>query len=260
MLKGSKQKTFFVLILLVVVLFILENFGVMGFLESPAQKVFRPIQLGFYKTGQDVANFVATVKGIGALRERESNLALENAKLLAENARLKKLTEENKLLREQLGAKIVAKDLIAANVIGTDPLFSSEEFLLDRGKTDGVKEDSLVVLKDILIGQIRTVHNSTSVVRLLTDPESKIAAITEGGAKGILEGEFGSGLTLAKVAQTDTLQEGQIVFTLGEAGFPRGLVLGKINKVQKNPAELFQKAAVEPLVAFKSLELVFISK
>jgi rod shape-determining protein MreC len=258
--KGSKQKTFLGLILLVVVLFFLEAAGVMNFVTDPAQKIFRPLQLGFYKTGQDFANFFETVKGVGSLRARENELSAENAKLLAENASLKKLTGENKLLREQLGAKIAAKDVITASVIGGDPFLSSEEFLLDKGEADGVKEDALVVIKDILIGQIGTVRRSTSTVRLLTDPESKIAAITEGGTKGIVEGEFGSGLALKKVAQTDALQEGQVVFTLGEARFPRGLVLGKITKVQKNPAELFQTAVVEPLLPFKSLDLVFIVK
>jgi len=256
--KGAKQKTFFTLILIVALLFFLEGLGAIKFLEDPIQKLFRPAQIGLYKTGQDFNNFVATIKGVGTLRERENDLEAQNALLAAENARLKGLEEENKLLREQLGAKVVAKNLIAAAVIGTDPLFSSEELILDKGKRDGVKEGALVVLKDILIGQISTVADSTSVVRLLTDPETKIPAATESGAKGILEGEFGAGLILTQVVQSENLQVGQLVYTLGEAEFPRGLVLGKIARVQKNPADLFQKATLEPLISFGSLNLVFI--
>jgi rod shape-determining protein MreC len=257
---GQKQKTFFTLILIVALLFFLERLGVTKFLENPIEKFFRPAQLGLYKSRQDFNNFVATITSIGTLRARESDLERQNALLTAENARLKKLEEENKLLREQLGAKIAAKNLIAASVIGTDPLFSSEELILDKGKQDGVKEGALVVLKDILIGQISTVADSTSVVRLLTDPETKVPAATESGAKGILEGEFGAGLILTQVVQSENLIVGQLVYTLGEADFPRGLVLGKIARVQKNPADLFQKASIEPLIPFGSLDLVFIIK
>ena len=257
---NQKQKPFFVLVGLVVLLLILENLGVLGFIEKPVQAILKPAQIGLYKSGRDVENFFSTVGEIGSVKRRKNELERENALLTADNARLKKLEEENKTLREQLGAKVAAKDLILAAIIGTDPLFTNSQFILDKGKGDGVKEGSLVILKDILIGQIASVGSSTSNVRLLNDPETKIPAVSEAGAKGILEGEFGTKIALVQVAQSAELKEGQIVFTSGEAGFPEGLVLGKIVKVSKNPAELFQKAAVEPLVPFGSLDFMFIIK
>jgi rod shape-determining protein MreC len=173
---------------------------------------------------------------------------------------LKKLGEENKSLREQIGAKVVTQDLILASVIGADSIFTNSQLVLDKGKDDGVKEGSLVILKDILIGQIISIGSSTSTVRLLNDPETKIPAITEGGAKGIVEGEFGTRITLTNVLQNVDLKPGQFVFTSGEADFPKGLVLGRVVNVDKNPAELFQSASVESLVKFGSLDFIFIIK
>ena len=257
---NSQQKTLLTLGILVILIFFLENANLLNLLKDPVQKLLEPAQIGLYKSKQDIGNLFSTITEIGSLRDKKSGLERENALLLAENARLRKLEDENKILREQLGAKIASKNLILASVIGSDPLFSSSKLILDKGRDDGVKINSLVILKDILIGQIVGVGSSTATVQLLNDPETKITAVTEAGVKGILQGEFGTKISLVKVVQNEEIRTGQIVFTLGESGFPKGLVLGKIIKVDKNPAELFQKAGIEPLIPFSSLDLVFIVK
>jgi len=249
---NSQQKTLLTLGILVILIFFLENANLLNLLKDPVQKLLEPAQIGLYKSKQDIGNLFSTITEIGSLRDKKSGLERENALLLAENARLRKLEDENKILREQLGAKIASKNLILASVIGSDPLFSSSKLILDKGRDDGVKINSLVILKDILIGQIVGVGSSTATVQLLNDPEA--------GVKGILQGEFGTKISLVKVVQNEEIKNGQIVFTLGESGFPKGLVLGKIIKVDKNPAELFQKAGIEPLIPFSSLDLVFIVK
>lgn len=257
---GAKQKTAAILLVLVVALFVLEQIGVMNILQDPLQKAFLPAQLALYKTRGDFARFFTTLTEIGSLRKKESELAAENAILTAENARLAKLEAENKVLREQLGVKQEGRKLIAAQVIGTDPLFSSSNLLVDKGKGDGVVVGAFVVLKDILIGQIVSVGFSTATVRLLSDSATKIPAVTQSGAEGILQGEFGNRVLLEKVTQGEKLGVGEIVYTLGEADFPKGLVLGKITEIKNNPAALFQKASVEPLISPTLLEMVFITE
>ena len=259
-LTGPKQKTFVALIALAVVLFVAEQIGVLTVLQDPLQKAFLPAQLALYKTRGDFARFFTTLTEIGSLRKRESDLATENGLLLAENARLKKLEAENKVLTDQLSVKGEERQLIAAQVIGTDPLLGISNLLVDKGRDNGVAIGAFVILKDILIGQVVAVGSSTASVSLLSDPTTKIPAVTQSGAKGILQGEFGSRILLDKVIQGEKLSVGEIVFTLGEADFPKGLVLGKITELKTDPAALFQKATVEPLVPFRSLEMVFVIK
>jgi len=260
LLNSPKQKTAALLLVLALVLFVLEQVGALAVLQAPLQRVLLPGQLALYKTKQDFEGFLATITEIGSLRKKENELLAENALLAAENARLKKLESENKILREQLGARQEKRELIIAQVIGQDPLFSGSKLLVDKGRDSNVVSGALVVLKDILIGQVVRVGASTSTVRLLTDPRTKIPAVTGSGVKGILQGEFGSRVVLEEVVQGEKLNPGEIVYTLGEADFPKGLVLGKITQVENNPAALFQKASVEPLLSFKSLETVFIVK
>ena len=259
-LLGTKQKTAVVLLAIAVGLFTLEQVGVMSVLQAPLQKIFLPGQLALYKTKKDITGFLSTFTEIGSLHKKENELLAENALLIAENARLRKLEGENKILREQLGAKQENRELIVAQAIGQDPLFSGSKLLVNKGKTGGVAVGAIVVLKNILIGQVVSVGASSASVRLLSDPETKIPAVTQSGVKGILQGEFGSRVVLAKVAQGEKLALGEIVYTLGEADFPKGLIIGKITQVKNDPAALFQKAMVEPLLPTDSLETIFIVK
>ena len=192
------------------------------------------------------------------MRENENNLRAENAVLLAENARLKKLEIENKALREQLGAGKTTKKLLVAEVIGGDPLAIKSKLLINKGSRDGVEKGDLVIIKDILLGEIISVGFSSATARLLNDPDTKIPAETASNVKGIVVGEFGNKIVFDKVVQGEKLKVGEIVFSSGEADFPKGLVLGAISKVKNDPAALFQQGSVESILPYGTLETVFI--
>jgi rod shape-determining protein MreC len=254
----NKKKTITYVIILLITFIFLEITSITNILERPLQNVFTPLQLALYKTKQDVSGLFSTITEIGTLRESESKLERENELLLAENASLKKLEKENKALREQLGAKSYSKKLIVTEVIGQDPTFTASELIVDKGESDGVEKGTLVILKNILIGKIVAVGSSTSRVRLLTDSETKIPAVTESGVRGIIKGEFGNKILLDKVAQGKKLKKEELVFSSGEADFPKGLVLGKIVEIDNKPAAIFQKANINPLVPYEELETMFI--
>lgn len=252
------QKTIITLIVISVIFFILEATGVLNFFEAPLQKILLPAQIGINKTRNDVEDFFGTISSIKSLREKETKTAYENALLRAENAKLKKLEIENNALRKQLGALKLKPELIVAQVIGQDALISSNKLLLDKGRNDGVVKGNLVIIEDILIGEIIALGDSSATVRLLSDSDTKIPAETADKVSGILRGQFGNRIILERVVQGKKLSKGEIVFSSGEADVPKGLVLGKISKVEKNPSAIFQKAEVEPIISYESLETVFI--
>lgn len=256
----NKKNIITTIFILLITTFLLETTGVIQILQNPVQKILMPVQLSLYKTKKDVGGFLTTLSEIKSLRENENKLAAENAILLAENAKLKNLGVENKALREQLGAKNISKKLILAQVIGSDPLLSGSKILVDKGSNFGVSKGDLVVVKDILIGQVIAVGSSSASVRLINDSETKIAVITEGGTRGIVKGEFGAGVVLDKVVQGRQVSVGEIVFTSGEADIPSGLALGTVSKVSSDPADLFQKASIKALIPYESLEIVFVVK
>ena len=254
------QKTIITLIIISVVFFISETIGGLNFFEAPLQKIFVPALIGISKTRNDIEYFFGTISSIKSLREKETKTSYENSVLIAENAKLKKLETENRALRKQLGAEKIKLDLIVAEVIGQDALISSSKLLLDKGRADGVVLGNLVIVEDILIGEIVALGDSTATVRLLSDSDTKIPSETADKVSGIVRGKFGNRIVFEKVVQGKKLNKGDLVFSSGEADMPKGLVLGIISSVEKNPSAIFQKAEVEPIISYESLETVFIIK
>ena len=115
-----------------------------------------------------------------------------------------------------------------------------------------------MIIKDVLLGEVVSVGFSSATARLLNDPDTKIPAETASNVKGIVVGEFGNKIVFDKVVQGEKLKVGEIIFSSGEADFPKGLVLGKISRVKNDPAALFQRVSVEPIVPYGTLETVFI--
>lgn len=257
-LLNKNQKLLALIGLVFAILLFLDLTGISGPIINQTGRLLRPLQLGLHKTNQDFKNFLATIVEIRSLKETSARLEKENAVLAAENANLKRLSKENEALRVQLGAPKIATKNVLASVIGTDPRFGSARLILDKGTRAGIKKNNLVIFKDILIGKITEATLGVSTLTLLADPEMKVPALTNGGARGIVEGSFGSKPLLKRVSNADQLKEDEIVFTSGEAGFPKGLVLGKLQKIEKNPAQIFQEAELELLVQAENLGLVFV--
>jgi rod shape-determining protein MreC len=253
------RRNLVLLSLIGLVLLGLGRIGLFRPLDSFMNSSTSGIQLAFYAAGRNFADSFQTVTQIGSLRGINASLEEEVAILEAENGTLKKLEEENKLLRDQLGVEGQKPgEVKAASVLGYS-LATSRGFInIDKGNSDGIQTGDLVVLKDIVLGKVETTSERTSTVKLLTDPESKVLCETSSQIKGVLVGDFGSQMRLTKVLLDDTLREGDLLFTSGEEGMPKGMVVGRISKVKRLEAELFQEAEVEPLVDINKLNMVFI--
>lgn len=255
----SEFRYYPVLFVLGLVLFFLSKVGILNPFVSFAQNLTVPLQIGFHQVSQGVGNIVGTTLEIGGLRDKNSQIQLENSLLKAENAKLKKLEEENKSLREQIASPF--KDIkikLAASVIGNGGFGTKKVLLIDKGRNEGVKENDLVVLKNILIGRVVNLSPKMASVQLLSDPDSRIPVVTSSGAEGILEGKFGSEMNITNVLQSEKLLESEIVFTSGKDNYPRNLVVGEIGKINKIDKEFFQSAVIDQLVDPGKLNLVYL--
>lgn len=186
------------------------------------------------------------------------NLEQRNRELLVKAARVEALEKENKVLREQLNVLAEKKqEYILTKVVGR-----RDGLKINKGLNKGVKEKMVAVLGNYLVGKVVKAYPNFAVVQIPTDSSSKIEVMTlKNETKGILKGQFDRTLLLDSVLQKDQLTlEDEVVTSGEEAIFPEGLLIGKINKVMKKEADLFQKATVVPLLDFFSLKEVFIIK
>ena len=257
--KNSQYNILLYLIAIGLVFALLEGFGLVSPIRSFIQKISIPIQISLDQTKNNTRNIFSTLSDAIELRDKNAHLGEKNALLRAENERLKSLESENKILREQLGVSKLKKEvLFVAKKIGFSPLATKKLLLIDKGETSGIKEGMIVVVKNILIGRIFEVSPHVSSVQLISDPDTKIPAITQGKVRGIIQGQFGAEIELRNVVQGEKLSVGELVLTSGESGYPAGLVIGEIKEVKKVEKELFQKATITTLISEDNLTTVFV--
>lgn len=163
-----------------------------------------------------------------------------------------RLEEENTALRQELNLPQQSQQkLVAAEVIGRDQNGSSVFLRINRGQQQGVKMGMPVVVQgNILVGRIETAGPFSSEVRLLSHPESLIAARVEGAkTEAVVKGDHGTGLLLDLARPNEKIETGATVMTAGMSdGLPGGLLIGTVETVQLSGDQLFQQAVIIPPV------------
>ncbi len=171
---------------------------------------------------------------------------------LIENGRLKKLL--------QIKRKRPEKSIVA-NVVGFDLASWRAIITIDVGKKQGVLKDMPVLSQGGVIGRVIEAGMTHSRVMLVTDYNSRVAAIIQRNrARGILKGQGRGGCILDYVKKGIDAQVGDMVITSGLDGiYPKGLILGKIKLVGPGDrAELFQSILVEPASNMDEVEEVLV--
>ncbi len=257
----EKYRYYLYLFLVGAALILLANTPLLKGLVGSAQRATVPLQETFYQGFKGIGNTFSTLVQIGKLRSINADLKLANAQLTADNLRLKHLEGENKSLKEQLGVRDTSLKIVSASHPVGKGIFGSKSILeIDKGGQDGLKIGDFVVIKNILLGSVINVTDHLSSIQLLTDPDTKIPAVTESGAQGLLIGSFGSEVVLTEVVQEDSLKPGDLVYTSGKDLYPKGLVVGEVSKVNKVNKELFQKATIKPLLKPEDLDLIYVAR
>ncbi len=171
--------------------------------------------------------------------------------------------KETESLKRELGFKNDSGfNTIPAEISFFDPTNVRETVIVDKGKNQGVKTNMAVTSEGTLIGRVTEVYGNSSKILLITDPFSAIPAeLTTIDATGLVQGQVGMGLVINQVPQETDLKKGETIVTSGLGGqYPKGLILGTVENVNKQNNSIFQSASLKTLVDFKSIERVQIIK
>lgn len=250
-------RLFLVLIFLSLIIFFADTMHFLDFFKKAAFYLTNPLTFGLYSTKQQIFrqfNFIFAARLAAqenrALKEQMGNLLSENAILRKNLAEVMAQVSQ----QEFLDPKIY-------NLISARPIGLSRYLRIDKGEDDGIKIGQAVVFKDNFIGKVATVAKKSAEIQLLSDPDSKVAAYSqgkEGKARGVLAGQFGTDFLFDKILHEELIKAGDLVYSEGTEGYlPRGLILGRVKEVMERENELFKQAKVEPVFDLRDLELVF---
>ena len=229
-------------------------------IASAAQIVAFPFERAFSFLLFEVRDVLGFIGSIGELKTENERLIREHRDLLSDQAALHDIRSENESLRKELGlAPRTQYDLISAEVIGEDILAQGKALIINQGSGSSISVGMPVVVgKGILIGRIDEVFVGSARVRLLSHPDSLVAAMTtEGEAKGAVRGEHGLGVLFDMVPRTDVLERGHSVVTSGlGAEFTRGPLIGTLQDPRYTTDKLFQQASVVAPVKYADIRFV----
>lgn len=171
------------------------------------------------------------------------------------------ISRENERLREFLALKKRSKrQLMLAQVVGRDISNWSKTILINRGTNDGVGKGMIVISNSALAGKVIETGADISRVILLTDPESCVGCLIQGTRQaGLVHGTAGGRILMRYIDPEAEIEKGQMVVTSGFGGtYPKGLAVGKIDKIKQGGPDIYQNAWILPEVDFSRLEEVLV--
>ena len=249
---------FLFLIFLSLTILVLDSSHFLEPVKKWAFFITNPLSFGIYRTNQLLSRQFYFI--FASRQSAQENRALKEqiGQLLSENANLRrKLSETETQLTQEYHLDPKTYNLIASRPIGL-----TRYLKIDKGMDSGLKMGQAVVFKDNYIGKIIQISNVSSSIQLLSDPESKISAFSQGlsgRGKGVLIGQFGTEILMDKILHEEQIEVGDLVYSEGIEGFlPRGLVLGRVTQVIDAQNQIFKQAKVKPVFDIGDLELVFV--
>jgi rod shape-determining protein MreC len=258
-MQKTHKKTLLFFALLFLILTSLHYWGKLTWLENTGAKLVNPLIHFFYKQNvklknstvffQEKKNLLAKVEELESVVNQLKHLEVTSAQLLQENGELK---SQLNFFRQHEQYRWVT-----CNIIGKGIEERADGMIIDCGSENGLKEGQAAVAGEgVLVGKIVQVKDTTSIVRLLNDSKSRVAASVLNGDRsiGVVQGGFGLSVQLTHVPQSEELSVEDLIITSGLEEFvPRGLVVGTVETVIKESHQPFQRGVVRPPVESQKL-------
>ena len=254
-MRNQKNKIVKALIILSVVIFIILTSSAARLVRinitdttSPALKSFRSF-LGFL---DKIAPFAALRQENKILHERLdllTRMAEETQAIQDENARLRNLLNFQ---------KVIPYTSIAAQVIGRDPSNWSDSVIIGKGTSNGIKQNMAVMSTRGLVGRIVEAGKNSSKVLLITDPNLKVGIMIRRNRQGgVMVGQPGGRCKVIYISMDSDARPGDKIITAGFGSiFPKGILIGDIEKVGREEGRLYKYAVVRPSQDLSKLEEV----
>lgn len=263
MIRQKNRQIYLILGVILILLIFLNSLGFLSLIKSKLRLIFIPIftvtnNLSIklddnYEFFKDKNTFFESYK--------ECRFELQNSSVL--KAEYKILEDENKILKQIIGFKEKTHYTpLIARVIGKNTENMEQTILINMGIKDGVKIGQPVVAGDgIIIGKIVKSELEFSIVRLLNDSKSKIAATVLNGehSLGVVEGGYGLSIKMNFIPRNEIVLIGELIVTSGlEDNIPKGLLIGSITAIENETYRPFQAAILVPGTELSKLSLVAI--
>ncbi|MDN6030470.1 MAG: rod shape-determining protein MreC [Lactococcus plantarum] len=212
----------------------------------------------------DLGQFMATY-------EQNASLSKQVTELRDDSSEVGSLKAENKALKSALNLQntLTNYDKLSANVIVRSPNAWNDTMTIDKGKSDGLAQDMIVMSNGGVVGRVVQVNQTTSKVALLTSDkalESKIPVrlgTAENPAFGLITGYDAqqNAFIVTQISSDLKFNKGDAVVTSGLGGnSPADLTVGEIIGEKQNTKSVDREVYVKPAGQFSNMQFAFVIK
>ncbi|MGZ4146772.1 MAG: rod shape-determining protein MreC [Actinomycetota bacterium] len=250
-----------------------QNSGPLATAGRAALAVIAPMQEAVSKVTHPIGNFFSTLVRLPEIRAENERLRNEVSNLRSrldvignESARLREL-EDILHVKRSLGP---ATDSVAAQVIASGVSNLEWTINIDKGSEAGIRLDDAVVVGDStgarLVGHVVRVTGNASIVQLVIDPDSFVAARLETAqATGLVQGNGTQDMQMHLLSTSTEVTAGDEVATagfkisgVGQSQYPPNVLIGTVARVLKSDTATEKYVTVLPAVDFSSLDIVLV--
>ena len=201
------------------------------------------------------AGALVTLPRLPGLTREQAGLREELLQRQLENATLREALRQAQQAQRLLEAASAPQGVVAA-IIGRSTIPTQQTILLNRGAQDSLSLESVIVDTEGVVGRAVEVQPRACLVMLLTDPESRVAALVERSREtGLLVGRGLGQCELLYLEVHADIEVGDRILTAGLGGvFPKGLLLGTVVRVTRDEEAGIASAIVQPAARLGRLE------
>ena len=255
-----------VALVLVIVPAVFSSMGLTSVLRDGVNVIFTPAKALFTYCTDAVDGFVSLFTEFDRLTEENIKLREENAALKDRISRAEESEEMNRWLYNYLELKREHIDykFCEATVTAREGGNYVTVFMLNKGKAHGIKKDMPVVTNEGIVGYITEVGtNWSKAVSLLESGTAVGAYVERSGEEGVVEGNFQLSeqgvCKMSYIPAGSDIKVGDRIMSSGYGSvYPRGLVIGTVEKVEKDTTNRALSVTVKPEANLEELSKLMI--
>lgn len=239
-------------------------------IQNPGYNIFALIKYSLIdapvKTLQHWTNDFADLSNVQneneQLRKQMAETPFKDAQLEEANRRIAELEGildmQSSLLNEGypcIQAEVIMRDMEQWNNVLT----------INKGTSDGIVEDMVVVNQYGVVGKVMSASQYVSKVKLLTSQDKlnsvsiKISVSEEKTIEGILQNyDINKGMYVIHMFEdSDEIAEDMDIITSGKGGvYPSGLLIGKVKSVEALDSQVGKIVYAQPVDDFQTFDIV----
>lgn len=229
--------------------------------------VLNPVQKVVYTISDKVHDVFDFFYNFSDVKNENNDLKKKNLELENQLVEYNELKRQNDVLR---GIVDFSKEnnqykYIGTNIIGKSGDSFVEVYTIDKGSSEGIKKDYIVISPEGLVGVVTEVHSNWSKIQTLLNENVAVAATIEGDSNsgdGIVKGYRNGNDMQAEITNlpmNSTIKEGETVVTSGLGGYyPKGIRIGEVTSVQSDDVKVMKTAILKTYVDFNNLQELFV--